>query len=117
MKRNAPLAFVSALVLSLAVASQACAAPSGLVSNVQGSDRTTSGSAGHTGPAFRGSSVGLGSAMTTAAGLLGSSASGAAATAVVASAVGGPVVLGSLVVAGCGLVGAGAYKLGRWLWK
>ncbi|MBD2040728.1 hypothetical protein [Microcoleus sp. FACHB-672] len=56
------------------------------------------------------SQLGLGGVTATAAGLLGSSATGAAATAVVTSFVGGPLVMGALLAGGTGLAAWGSYK-------
>ncbi len=68
---------------------------------------------GYAGIASAVSQLGLGGLTSTAAGMMGSSASGAAATAVVTSAVGGPVVMGALIVGGTGVAAFGTYEAGK----
>jgi len=72
---------------------------------------------GYAGTASAVSTLGLQTVVTTAAGWMGSSATGAAATAVVTSAVGGPVIMGGLVVGTSVAIGYGVYKGGQMLYR
>ncbi|MGA1263770.1 MAG: hypothetical protein ACO331_07655 [Prochlorothrix sp.] len=85
-----------------------------IVSAIQAASVAGAGSlAGYAGMASAVSHLGLGSATTMIAGLLGSHATGAAATSVVVSFVGGPVVMTAIVVSIPFLLALGEHYLSQ----